>query len=147
MRRSILLIAMLLALPATSAAQQTNQPGKTGASSAAPAKKTTKGTPARKGAPAKPGAGKDATAKGAEPAKPPVDPADRIAMLRLRSTFRYAAESCAEGRSRCNRELLQEAEQTFVNACRACDTVDSCEAERQTIRDGKATSSSKLCAP
>lgn len=147
MRRSILLIAIVLvALPATSAAQKASDP-KPAASSQVSGKKGAKGTPARKGAPAKPGAGKDATAKSAEPARPPVDPADRIAMLRLRSTFRYAAESCTEGRARCNRELLQEAEQTFVNACRACDTVDSCEAERQVIRDGKATSSSKLCSP
>lgn len=152
MRRStILLAAALAAFPALAAAQTTKSD--TGKPSATSREKGKKAAPPAKSAASKPSPASPASraspaskAAGAA-ANPGLDPAARGNMLRSRSTFRYASESCADGRDRCNRELLDEAEKTFVNACRACDTVDRCEAERASIREGGTNVTTKLCVP
>lgn len=148
MTRSIVLAAFLVALPAAGA-EQPKTPGAT--TTKAPAK-----APAPKG-------GKPAPSGSAEAKKAPVSKAspasksagaeaaksdggeDRKSMLRLRSVFAYAAEACGEGRDRCDRDLLDNSEQNFVYACRACDTVDRCEAERVAIRGGTTSSITDLC--
>lgn len=153
MRRStILLAAALVALPALAAAQTTkNDTGKPAATSREKGKKAA--SPAKSAAskpsPASPASKPSAASKasGGAAANPGLNPAARAEMLRRRSTFRYAAESCADGRDRCNHELLDEAEKTFVNACRACDTVDRCDAERTAIREGGTNVTTKLCVP
>lgn len=155
MRRStILLAAALVALPALAAAQTTKSD--TGKPAATSREKGKKAAPPAKSAASKPSPASPASpASRASPASkaaaaaanPGLDPAARVNMLRSRSTFRYASESCADGRDRCNRELLDEAEKTFVNACRACDTVDRCEAERAAIREGGTNVTTKLCVP
>jgi hypothetical protein len=145
MTRSIVLAALLVALPAagaeqpkTSGATTTKAPAQKGAKPAASAKGAeTKKDPASKASPAS----KSATAEAAKSD----GGEDRKSMLRLRSVFGYAAEACGEGRDRCDRELLDNSEQNFVNACRACDTVDRCEAERVAIRGGTTSSNTDLC--
>lgn len=152
MRRStILLAAALVALPALAAAQTTKSD--TGKPAATSREKGKKAAPPAKSAASKPSPASPASRASpaskaaAAAANPGLDPAARVNMLRSRSTFRYASESCADGRDRCNRELLDEAEKTFVNACRACDTVDRCEAERAAIREGGTNVTTKLCVP
>lgn len=152
MRRStILLAAALVALPALAAAQTTkSDSGKPAATSREKGKKAAPPakSAASKPSPASPASRASPASKAAgAAANPGLDPATRGNMLRSRSTFRYASESCADGRDRCNRELLDEAEKTFVNACRACDTVDRCEAERAAIREGGTNVTTKLCVP
>ncbi len=152
MRRStILLAAALVALPALAAAQATkNDTGKPAATSREKGKKAAPPakSAASKPSPASPASRPSAASKASGGAiNTGLNPAARAEMLRRRSTFRYAAESCAEGRDRCDNDLLAEAEKTFVNACRACDSVDRCEAERSAVREGGTNVTTKLCVP
>ena len=144
MRRStILLAAALVTLPALAAAQTTKTD--TGKPAATSREKGKKAAPPAKSAASKPSpaspASKPSAASraGGAASNPGLNPAARAEMLRRRSTFRYAADSCAEGRDRCDNDLLDEAEKTFVNACRACDTVDRCETERAAVRGAGPT--------
>lgn len=141
MRRSILLAALVVALPAIGAAQSAKDEA---------AKPSIHGEKARKAAPgAKGTAAKKSPASkgGVDPGKATVNPEDRRAMLRMRSIFVYAADACSTGRELCDRVLLEDAEQNFVNACRACASVDRCEAERAAIREGRPANATDLCAP
>jgi hypothetical protein len=152
MRRStILLAAALVALPALGAAQTTkNDTGKPAATSREKGKKAAPPakSAASKPSPASPASRPSAASRSAgAAANPGLNPAARAEMLRRRSTFRYAADSCADGRDRCDHDLLDEAEKTFVNACRACDTVDRCEAERTAVRQGGTNVTTRLCVP
>lgn len=145
MRRSILVVAaLLIAAPSLGLAQAS------GAAKDRPAATSKSKKPAGgKAAPAAPAKGaaaaKAATSKKAKEST--VNPADRVAMLRARSTFVYASDACSEGRNACNQELLEDAQQRFIEACRACAPVDSCEAARTAIRAGKPSDIATLCAP
>lgn len=144
MRRcSILLAITLMALPALAAAQTAKPEASKPAATAK--EKARKAVPAAKSAPAKAATPSKASAAAAQKAN--FNPAERAEMLRRRGTFRYAASSCASGGDRCDKELLDDAEQAFINACRACDTVDRCEGERAAILAGNTNATSLLCAP
>jgi hypothetical protein len=72
--------------------------------------------------------------------------AARGAMLRLRSTYRYAVESCEQAGKDCDGTLRGDAERRFMDACLECTTREKCEAERDVIRTGESKSQTTLCA-
>lgn len=150
-RCTILLAAVLVALPALAAAQTTKSD--TAKPTATSREKGKKAAPPAKSAASKPSPASPASRpsaasrSSAAAANPGLNPAARAEMLRRRSTFRYAADSCADGRDRCDHDLLDEAERTFLNACRACDTVDRCETERAAVRQGGTNVTTRLCVP
>lgn len=150
MTRSILLAAALaLAIPAFAAAQTTST-GKPAATAREKAKKTgpaAKGADAKKSPAAKSGAAGAAKGSASKPAAAAVDPALCASVLRARSTFRYAADACTDGRDRCNRELLDDSEKRFVDECRSVTSSEKCDAERIALRESKQTNAAELCKP
>lgn len=76
----------------------------------------------------------------------PKHAAERAAMLRLRSTYRYAVESCEAKGKACDGSLRDDAERRFMDGCLACATRDQCEAERDLIRSGNSKSMTQLCS-
>lgn len=149
MRRSILLAAaLLLATPALGAAQTTkDDTAKTGAKTGQKGKKPAKASAEPKKAPPARSPASPAS-KTAKPTAASIASAEtRATMLRARSTFRYAADACQEGGNNCNDELLEDSQQRFIEACRACAPVDRCEAERSAIRAGSRNTTTDLCVP
>lgn len=152
MRRSILVAAaLLMTIPALGAAQSKDEPTKP----ATAAQKGKKATAAKKAAepkkplprspasPASPASKSSSTSKVSASAA-----ADRAAMLRARATFRYAAEACTRGAAAgCDKDLLEDAQQSFILTCRTCAPVDKCEAEKALILEGKQNTTTDLCVP
>jgi hypothetical protein len=68
-----------------------------------------------------------------------------VAMKQARALLVYAAESCRNP-GKCDKELRDDTVERFVSACRECDTVDRCDAEKQAILDGNVPRGGDLCA-
>jgi hypothetical protein len=77
--------------------------------------------------------------------KKPTDSPQVAAMKRERAQLVYAADAC-QTPSRCDKELRDDAVERFVSACRECDTVERCDAEKQAILDGNVPRGGDLCA-
>lgn len=154
-RGTWLIIALLSATPALAQDQ-----GSGAKAEATPKQHTKKPAPGAKGskAPAKkPEAGGSAawgtgdSSKGSAASKKsataaPKHVAERANMLRLRSIFRYAVESCATPSKSCDTTLRDDAEHRFMDGCLPCATREQCEAERDQIRAGTSKSGTDLCS-
>lgn len=79
-------------------------------------------------------------------AEPPAHAADRAAMLRARSMYRYAVESCQQSAKDCDKALRDDTELRFMDACLPCATREQCEAERDLIRSGSSKGTTSLCS-
>ncbi len=71
---------------------------------------------------------------------------DRSGMLRARSLYRYAVDSCAQAAKTCDTALRDDAEAKFIDACLPCATREQCEAERDLIRAGNSKTTTALCS-
>jgi hypothetical protein len=81
-------------------------------------------------------AAKTSPQKNETPAAPAVDPATREAATKARTHFRKMASLCPG--STCepaNKELIERAEKSYLEACHACSTEARCEEDRAKIRD------------
>lgn len=72
------------------------------------------------------------------------DAADKIAALRAKSNYMYAVEACDQP-AHCDAAFRDDAEQAFMDACRACAPVERCEAERASIKEGSAKRNVNPC--
>lgn len=153
MNRSIwIVIALLAADPAHAQdeakkgakAAQTTQPRKKGAAEAkGTAKKTDDGGSSAWGTGE---ATKVPTARKKATTAAPKHAVERAGMLRLRSTYRYAVESCDRAGKTCDGALRDDSERRFMDGCLACATREQCEAERDLIRSGGSRSQTALCS-
>ena len=158
MNRGILIVLAILAV-APAHAQDEAKKATTGSKPAQTAKQPKKAGPAgKKDALKKPEAGGSAawggtggTTKGSASSSKgtttaaPKHAAERAAMLRVRSTYRYAVESCEEGKG-CDPALRDDAANHFIDSCLPCATREQCEAERDAIRAGTSKSMTTLCS-
>jgi hypothetical protein len=88
----------------------------------------------------------EAARSGAKSApKQPKDTPKVAAMKQARAKLIYAADTC-QNPSKCEKELRDDFVEGFISACRECDTVDRCEAEKQAILDGNVPRGGDLCA-
>jgi len=88
----------------------------------------------------------EAAKSGAKSApKEPKDTPKVSAMKLARANLIYAAETCQNPR-KCDKELRDDFVEVFVSACRECDTVERCDAEKQAILDGNVPRGSDICA-
>lgn len=129
-RAVFLVFAVALSLPA--AAAEKTAPQKTATSKA----RVEKAKPAKAGEP-------DAKKPAAAPA---ATPAQLMAVMRAKRTFRYAADSCARP-EKCDATMRDEAKSRFMETCTACASDDVCEQERDAILGGTAKGSRNPCAP
>ena len=77
----------------------------------------------------------------------PVDPKLKDAAASTRSLFRRRVDMCTPA-ARCDKETLaivDECEERFVKACRACAPDKKCEEDRSAIRGGKSSGSYNPC--
>lgn len=93
-----------------------------------------------------PGKEPESVARKKSAAPPAKNAAQRVTMLRLRSTYRYAVESCERQGKDCDGTLRADAERRFLDSCLECTTREKCEAERDFIRTGESKSQTTLCA-
>ncbi len=77
--------------------------------------------------------------------KQPTDSPKVAAMKRARAQLVYAADTC-QNPSKCDKEMRDDFVEGFVSACRECDTVERCDAEKQAILEGNVPRGSDLCA-
>jgi hypothetical protein len=87
----------------------------------------------------------EAAGKASAPKKP-ADSPKVGAMRRERAQLVYAAGLCVD-QGKCDKDLRDEAAERFVSACRECDTVDRCDAEKLAILEGNVPRGSDLCQP
>lgn len=154
-RSTWLIIALLSATPALAQDQGTGG-AKAESTPKQRAKKQAPAAKSPKDQAAKPEAGGSAAwgtggAKGSAASKKsvtaaPKHAAERARMLRLRSIFRYAVESCTAPNKTCDTALREDAEHRFMDGCLLCATREQCEAERDLIRAGTSKSSTELCS-
>jgi hypothetical protein len=77
----------------------------------------------------------------------PVDPKLKDAAASTRFLFRRRVDMCTPA-GRCDKETLaivDECEERFVKACRACAPDKKCEEDRSAIRGGKSSGSYNPC--
>jgi hypothetical protein len=77
----------------------------------------------------------------------PVDPKAKDAVATARFLFRRRVDMCTPA-TQCDKETLaivDECEERFVKACRACAEEKKCEDDRAAIRTGKSSSSYNPC--
>jgi hypothetical protein len=125
-------MALLLASDARSADQKPAEPAASSAKAKAEALKKKKEA-------------EEAARSGAKSApKKPNDSPHVAAMKRARAQLLYVADSC-QNPSKCDKELRDDTVDLFVSACRECDTVERCDAEKQAILDGNVPRGGDLC--
>jgi hypothetical protein len=127
-RALFLVLAVALSVPAAAAEKSVPQKA---ASPKAGVAKTRAATPADAKKPA---------------AAPAATPAQLMAVMRAKRTFRYAADSCARP-EKCDATLRDEAKSRFMDTCTACASDAVCEQERDEILGGTSKGSRNPCAP
>lgn len=135
-RATLLVLALALTRPAVAA-------------DAAPGKTAGKAR-VEKARSAKPGEGRSsskAVPEGKKPAAAPTATAAQLsAVMRMKRTFRYAADACSRP-GKCDELLRKESQTAFMDACTACASEERCEQERDAILDGTAKGSKNPCVP
>lgn len=70
---------------------------------------------------------------------------ERGAVSKAKRTFIFSVEQC-DRPDNCDRSLLADSEEAYVQACGACAPAERCEEDRQKIRDGQGKLSYNPCA-